>query len=141
MKGFMYEAYDLLEASGQTSLKRVLVNIAIHNNLTAKCSWLKNESLIHVHHIDLDHNNNDVRNLSLIKSSNHIGLHNKLRSPKINDKVDAARQLHEKCVSDGYALPVIKLLEEFISNINVTSDEDEQEVQEEVTKIESQTDN
>lgn len=141
MKGFMDEAYELLEASGQTSLKRLLVNIAAHNGLTSKYKWLNDENLIHVHHIDLNHDNNDVHNLSLIHRSKHTGLHNKLRSPKITDKVDTAKQLHEECVSDNTAFPVINLLTEFIENINSACIEDEQTIEETLEKIESQTDN
>lgn len=87
---YVGEWYRKHNNSGRITYHRYLVELN-HNQFNEDYfekieDWFYLKDNYEVHHIDLNHTNNDINNLQILTKSEHISLHNKLRNQKRNNK-------------------------------------------------------
>lgn len=87
---YVGEWYQGCNENGRITKHRYLVelNHELFNRdfFEEKDGWFYLKKGYDVHHIDCNHNNNQLENLQVLTKSEHCSLHNKLRHIKRNDK-------------------------------------------------------
>ena len=128
MKGFIYEAYELLE-SNNTNLKYVIVTLAMmcgYGN-----DWLYDEpGSIALHHIDMKNKGyeNNIKNVGIIPFIKHEDLHKDISDKAINGnktKQEVCVDVFQEYVENGDAIPFYDLLKIFMNKIEKQTNIDE----------------
>ena len=111
----------LNEDRGETTLRKVLETIASAlklNNGGSGRKWC-------LHHLDGEHSNNAIENLSLMDMSQHSSYHGILRSHNIDIKSDEAKKL----LKENYSKYVIYIGENLLNALNSVAISDENATQ------------